>query len=259
VTYRALIVEDDHALADVLRMRLGRDGHKVTIATHQRQAYHLLDKNVFDFVLLDLRLPTDESDLDPNAEVGFAILDHIRDRFSQDELPVVVMTAYEETSQTAVRALKAGANDYIQKPFEDSPVSLDEKLAGIVRHLEQDKKSPTDKCHRIVFKRDCVEINGIRMTGRIHGLLLLLLSRSFSASPDASDQWVATMRGGEIARTLDITEQAARQCVSRFRKKIAAEHKRLEKGAIGKQDIIRNTRDWNGYELNLDMAYITRE
>src|SRR3990170_3828735 len=97
--YRALIIEDDHALADALGMRLSRAGHKVTIAEHQREAYRLLDQETFDFVLLDLRLPTNKDDMEPNAEVGFDILDHIRDRFSQDALPVIVMTAYEGTSQ----------------------------------------------------------------------------------------------------------------------------------------------------------------
>jgi len=99
--------------------------------------------------------------MDPNTEVGFAILDHIRDRFSPDELPVIIMTAYEETSQTAVRALKAFANDYIQKPFEDSSVSLDDKVAAIIRHLEAGKPSShvktrqPDKRHRIAFSSTC--------------------------------------------------------------------------------------------------------
>ncbi len=117
--YRALVIEDDHVLADVLRMKLEREGHTVTIAPNQRDAYHLLDLQEFDFVLLDLRLPTREGDMNLHSQVGFDILDHIRDRFTPDQLPVIVMTAYEETSQTAVRALKALANDYITKPFED--------------------------------------------------------------------------------------------------------------------------------------------
>ena len=262
---KALIIEDDHALADVLRMKLARDGHKVTIAKHQREAYHLLDKQQFDFVLLDLRLPTSKNDMDPNTEVGFAILDHIRDRFSPDELPVIVMTAYEETSQTAVRALKALANDYIQKPFDDSPVSLDEKIAGMIRHLEAGKRSgciktqPTDKRHKIVFRRDCVEINGIKVDGRFHSLLALLASRTLMVTPCAANRDGAAMPGKELAGAMNVSEPTARQYVTRFRAFIANEHRRLKKGTVGKQEIIRNSRDWKGYELNFDNAYISRE
>ena len=118
-------------------MKLEREGHEVIIAPSQRDAYHVLDDHAFDFALLDLRLPTHVGDMDPNAEVGFAILKHIRERFSAEMFPVIVMTAYEETSQTAVRALRTGANDYITKPFEDSSISLDEKLRGLVSFVQQ--------------------------------------------------------------------------------------------------------------------------
>ena len=263
--YRFLIIEDDHALADVLRMKLARDGHTVTVAKHQREAYHFLDQQEFDLVLLDLRLPTHKNDMDPNAEVGFAILDHIRDRFSQDQLPVIIMTAYEETSQTAVRALKAFANDYIQKPFEDSPVSIDEKLAGIIRHIETPKKSPSEKArksdgrHKIIFKKDCVEIDGIKVDGRFYSLLLLLGSRTLMVTPDVASRDRVAMTGKEIADALKIEEATVRQYVTRFRKFIADEHKKLKKGPMEGQDIIRNSRDWKGYELNFDTARISRE
>lgn len=264
--YRAFIVEDDRALADALRMKLSREGHTVEIAKHQREAYQLLDRKAFDFTLLDLRLPTDRNDMDPNVEVGFAILDHIRERFSQDELPVIVMTAYEETSQTAVRALKAFANDYIQKPFEDSPVSLDDKLAGITRYLENIKgedpgsrKPSSDKRHRIVFKSDCLEINGVRVVGRYRDLLLLLGSRSLMLSPVDSSKDGVAMTGKQIAEALKIEEPTVRQYVRRFRSWIATEYKQHKNGSIGDQDIIRNLRDWKGYELNFETVCITRE
>src|SRR5688572_8002036 len=113
MAYRAIVIEDDGAIADVLRMRLEREGHEVTVAPSQREAYHLLDDRAFDFALLDLKLPTHVGDMSPHVQVGFDTLAHIRERFAPDTLPVIVMTAYEETSQTAVRSLKAGANDYI--------------------------------------------------------------------------------------------------------------------------------------------------
>lgn len=263
--YRALIIEDDHAMADVLRRRLIRAGHRITIARHQREAYHLLDGQQFDFVLLDLRLPTHKDDMDPNTEVGFAILDHIRERFSQDELPVIVMTAYEETSQTAVRALKASANDYIQKPFEDSPVPLDDKLAGVTHYLAAGKKPPSSSVagerrhkHKLVFRRDCVEINGIIIRERFHSLLSLLGSSTFMLNPDTASRDSRAMTGKQIAQALNVQESTVRQLVTRCRKRIIEEHKRLNR-PIADQDIIRNSRDWKGYEINFDTCYISGE
>ena len=261
---RALIIEDDHAIADMLQTKLAREGHKVAIAGHQHVAYNLLDEELFDFVLLDLKLPTDENDMAPDMEVGFAILNRIRDRFAQDTLPVIVMTAHEETSQTAVRALKALANDYITKPFEDSTVSLDEKLAGIARCIEEARKSPAGKGtpsakHKIVFKKDCVEISGIEVGGRSADLLRLLGSKTLMLSSDGTGEGDTRMPGRKIAEAMKVEEATVRQYVTRFRKRIATEHEQRGLGPIQEQDIIRNARDWKGYDLNFETCFISRE
>jgi DNA-binding response OmpR family regulator len=257
--HRALVVEDDLTLGEVLRKKLEREGHEVVVATNQRDAYHLLDDRELDFVLLDLRLPTHEGDMDPHSQVGFDILDHIRDRFAQDELPVVVMTAYEESSQTAVRALNALANDYITKPFEDSPVSLDEKLALIGRTIEERRASTSNepKKHSIVFTRERVAIDGIPVgQRRVADLLRLLGSRTLMLSRDVEAGAEVQMTGKEIARALDVQEATVRQYVTRFRRWIAAEYENRNLGSIGSDEIIRNCRDWKGYELNFTTCSI---
>jgi DNA-binding response OmpR family regulator len=260
--HRALVVEDDFTLGEVLRKKLEREGHEVVVATNQRDAYHLLDDREFDFVLLDLRLPTHEGDMDPHSQVGFDILDHIRDRLTQDELPVIVMTAYEESSQTAVRALSALANDYITKPFEDSPVSLDEKLASIGRTIEERRRAsnsnvPSAKKHSIVFTRERVDIDGIPVgQRRVADLLRLLGSRTLMLSRDVEAGADVHMTGKEIARALDVQEATVRQYVTRFRKWIAAEYESRNLGPIESDEIIRNCRDWKGYELNFTTCSI---
>lgn len=257
--YQAFVIEDDPILADLLRRRLERVGHGVTVAANQRAAYHLLDQQSFDFVLLDLRLPTHEGDMDPNAQVGFDILDHIRDRFPQERLPVIVMTAYEETSQTAVRALKAGANNYITKPFEDSPVSLDEKLAAIARSIEQASRvRRTGKRHELVFNRQGVRINGIDVDRpAFANLLRLLASRTLSLDIDARE--APGMTGFQISRALGVQETTVRQYVTRFKKWIASAFECRGLGPLESQDIIQNVRDREGYELNPETCRISFE
>ena len=257
MSYRALLIEDDAALADVLRMKLEREGHLVTVAPSQRDVYHVLGNDLFDFALLDLRLPTHGGDMDPNSQVGFDVLAHIRERFPAGAFPVIVMTAYEETSQTAVRALRAGANDYITKPFEDSSVSLDEKLREIVSCIQQAKRAdtattttPDAKVHRIAFRADKVELDGIVVAGRSADLLRLLGRRTLMLSLDGVNDLDPRMSGREIAKAMGVQDATVRQYVTRFRKWIADEYAARGLGSIDDQAVVRNSRDWKGYDLN---------
>ena len=254
--YSALVIEDDNPLADVLRMKLEREGHEVSIAAHQRAAYHLLSEQKFDFALLDLRLPTHEGDMNPNSEVGFDILAYIRERFSPDKLPVIVMTAYEESSQTAVRALKAMANDYITKPFVDSAVSLDEKLAIIVRSIEGAGCGPVaEKRHRIVFTKDVVTINGIEIERPAFANMLRLLGRrTMMLSPETAAGDDPRMTGKEIAAELGVQESTVRQNVTRFRKWIARAYQNSNLGELEGSEIIQK-----GYRINFEFCSISRD
>jgi len=106
VSESILIVEDDSTIRVTLSHFLGRQGLHVEMAENGAQALALLSTHSFALVLLDLRLP------DVN---GLDILARIRE--SDDQPLVIIMTAYPEV-RTAVAALKAGAYDYINKPFD---------------------------------------------------------------------------------------------------------------------------------------------
>ncbi|MBC3884118.1 sigma-54-dependent transcriptional regulator [Undibacterium griseum] len=101
-----LIVEDDHTIRVTVGNFLSRQGFDVELAENGEQALALLKKRGFSLVLLDLRLP-DMNGLDALAKL----------RESDDPPLVVIMTAFPEV-RTAVAALKAGAYDYINKPFD---------------------------------------------------------------------------------------------------------------------------------------------
>lgn len=256
MSYRALVIEDDAALSDVLRMKLERDGHGVTIATSQQDAYHLLDDQSFDFALLDLRLPTHVGDMDPHSQVGFDILGHIRARFTTSQLPIVVMTAFEETSQTAVRALRAGANDYITKPFDDSQISLDDKLADIVRCIEVARQAGTPAAKQFVisFSLNEVRLNGVLIDGKAADLLRLLGSKTLMLSCTGDGAKRPHMPAKDIAKALSVQDTSVRKYVSRFRKSVVAMALDGNWGRVDTQSIVKNTRDWKGYCLNSDQC-----
>jgi len=101
-----LIVEDDNTIRVTVGNFLTRQGFNVEVAENGQQALTLLKEKTFSLVLLDLHLP------DMN---GLDILARVKE--SDDQPLVVIMTAYPEV-RTAVAALKAGAYDYINKPFD---------------------------------------------------------------------------------------------------------------------------------------------
>lgn len=111
---RVLLVEDSVVLADALRGHLGRHGHACDVAVDGQVALSYLDGYAYDAMVLDLMLPR----LD-----GFAVLTELRRRGSA--LPVLVLSARDQVDDR-VRALDAGADDYLVKPF-----ALDELLARL--------------------------------------------------------------------------------------------------------------------------------
>lgn len=78
-------------------------------------------------------------------------------------------------------------------------------------------------------------------------------------NPDPSNRQTTAMPGKQIAIAIGVTEPTIRQYVTRFRKWIDEESRRLGKGSVGKHEIIRNRRDWNGYEMNFDDSHISLE
>lgn len=109
---RLIVVDDEPVITDILRRRLSRDGYDVSIASSAKEARTILERQGAEALLADIQMP---------HESGLDLLDWAR-RFDPD-LAVVMITAVA-TIQTAVDALKAGAADYILKPFNLDQVSF---------------------------------------------------------------------------------------------------------------------------------------
>jgi two-component system OmpR family response regulator len=103
---RILIAEDDPAIAFGLQCSLRQSGYAVDWAKDGREADAGLGSDEFDLLILDLSLP---------ELAGIDVLRRLRARKSR--LPVLVLTAHDGVADR-VRALDAGADDYLAKPFE---------------------------------------------------------------------------------------------------------------------------------------------
>ena len=99
-----LIVEDEEAISNLIRITLIRAGYRCDTAFDGVTAANLLQEQNFDLVLLDIMLP---------GLSGYEVLEYAKTL----EVPVIFLTAMGETDQK-VRGLMAGAEDYIAKPFE---------------------------------------------------------------------------------------------------------------------------------------------
>jgi diguanylate cyclase (GGDEF)-like protein len=119
---RLLIVDDVRENREILRRRFERQGYRAVEASGGLEALALIAREDFDLVLLDMMMP----DLS-----GMEVLSSIRERYTQGELPVIMVTAKSE-SEDIVGALNQGANDYITKPV-DFAVALARVVAQLGR------------------------------------------------------------------------------------------------------------------------------
>jgi DNA-binding response OmpR family regulator len=105
-----LVVEDDDHIAQVLRFMLERQGYRVThLADGRAASAHIATAaEAPALILLDVMLPY----LD-----GFELVALVRARPDWNAVPILMLTA-KNTERDTVRALDAGANDFVSKPFE---------------------------------------------------------------------------------------------------------------------------------------------
>jgi two-component system, NtrC family, response regulator AtoC len=143
MTRNILIVDDDPAIRELVREFLSDDETDVSEAENAEQALQSIDADLPHLVLLDMRLP----DMD-----GMDVLARLR---ASTDIPVVVVTA-DSSSSSTIRAIQAGAYDYLVKPLEPETVrhTVDRalehrRLSDTVRVLEESMAS-RDARERII-------------------------------------------------------------------------------------------------------------
>lgn len=109
---KILVIDDEPAFLQMLQVILSRAGYNVTTITSAEDALQLLERNHYDICLCDLKMPG----LD-----GLGFLSELRVRGIA--LTVIVMSAYG-SNETAIAAMKSGAYDYINKPFQADEILL---------------------------------------------------------------------------------------------------------------------------------------
>lgn len=106
-----LVVDDEESVRESLTLWFTEDGFSVDSAENAKKALSILESNVFDIILTDLKMPGMD---------GLELLQRIK-TLNKDSI-IIVMTAFA-TVDTAVKALKEGAFDYVTKPFDPDDLS----------------------------------------------------------------------------------------------------------------------------------------
>jgi two-component system alkaline phosphatase synthesis response regulator PhoP len=130
---RILVVEDEINISKLVKLNLEMEGYEVNISANGKDALKQVEEAHYDLVVLDLMLP----ELD-----GIKVLQRLKLNFPL--LPVIITSA-KDTSKDRIKGLKAGAEDYLIKPY-----NLEELIIRIHKLLErfQEKDADLDNVYK---------------------------------------------------------------------------------------------------------------
>ncbi|MCI8779225.1 MAG: response regulator transcription factor [Lachnospiraceae bacterium] len=195
---KILIVEDEEAIANLIYMNLKNAGYFCEIAYDGQEGADKLSENHYDLCLLDIMLPKIN---------GYELLSYAKSM----EIPVIFLTAKGETADK-VEGLRAGADDYITKPFEI--IELLARVENVLRRFQKVKQTievldlSIDVSSRTVLKQG----KPVKLTYKEFDLLLLFVQNPNIALYRESIYervWDAPYIGDQ--RTIDLHVQRLRR------------------------------------------------
>lgn len=138
---RLLIVEDEIGIQNFLKQGLEEEGFEVDTATNGNIGFEKFTTNSYDLILLDWMMP---------QLTGLELCTKIRE--TNSKTPIIFLTA-KDTVQETIEGLKAGANDYIKKPF-----SFEELLERIKIHFRNAPKEKVLTLGKITLDKEKYQV-----------------------------------------------------------------------------------------------------
>ena len=144
-----LLVDDETKILNALGRALRDDGHDVVVTASAREAQRLLGQRLFDVLVVDNMMP---------EMTGLELIRELVASTSPAERPQILMMTAHATIESAIEAMKLGALDYLQKPFE-----IDELLVVVNRALDHQRLSTE---HQYLISERDAEFNHYGIVGR---------------------------------------------------------------------------------------------
>jgi DNA-binding NtrC family response regulator len=144
-----LLVDDEEKILKTLGRALREEGHECVSTTSPREAQRLLGVRPFDVLLVDNLMP---------ERTGLEFIRELVSSTSADDRPQILMMTAHATVESAIEAMKLGAVDYLQKPFEV------EELLVVVRHALEVQRLRTQ--HRYLISERDEEFGHYGIVGR---------------------------------------------------------------------------------------------
>jgi DNA-binding NtrC family response regulator len=123
-----LVIDDEAGIRESLEVLLTFEGYTVAMAVDGEQGLRTLDADNFDLLLLDLALP---------GQSGMELLPQIKER--HPDLPVIMITAYG-TVDNVVEAIRSGAENFVQKPWDNEKLLADIRSAVALHKSEEENR-----------------------------------------------------------------------------------------------------------------------
>ena len=161
---RALVVEDDPDIVELVALYLGKEGFEVESIGDGRAALQKIRANPFDLVILDLQLPGID---------GLTLCAEVRRTGAARHVPVVMLTARGDETDRIV-GLEMGADDYVVKPF--SPKELVARVRALFRRVERKDEAAAAG----VLRLGALELDGERHVARWNGEPVHLTAKEFA-------------------------------------------------------------------------------
>ena len=120
---KILVVDDDQHISDLLGSFLKNEGYEVVLATDGNEALDLVETENPQVIILDIKLP---------GLNGIEVCKRLKEKEETRSIPVIVITGYGDNK---LEALDAGADDFVDKPFDMAEISVRVKSAFRIRHL----------------------------------------------------------------------------------------------------------------------------
>ena len=124
---KILVVDDEPRNVRILQIQLNARGYTVYTAADGLQALEVVKEEMPDLILLDINMPKMD---------GFEVVKHVRANEATEFIPIVMITALRDTRENRIKSIEAGADDFIEKPFDSLEVLARVRSLLRIKHYQ---------------------------------------------------------------------------------------------------------------------------